>query len=281
VSCLGGTRLNRQPHGFPLNCAATLAGEADPETMMSETSTDLARRFGGIARLYGADALQRFQQAHVTVVGIGGVGCWAAEALARSAIGRITLIDLDMIAESNVNRQVHALDGEFGTAKVSAMAHRIRAINPACEVREVEDFVTPENVEAILGGAVDYVIDAIDQVRTKAAMIAWSKRSATPLYHRRWRGRPDRREPDPDCRPCSDHSGSAARESAFLVAEGLRFHQRSEEEIRHPGRVFRRAITLSATRQCLPAARAADRPQLCRLWFVGVCDGSLRFAGCR
>ena len=181
MSCLCGTRLNRQRHGFPLNCAATLAGEADPETIMSETSTDLARRFGGIARLYGADALQRFQHTHVTVIGIGGVGSWAAEALARSAIGRITLIDLDMIAESNVNRQVHALDGEFGKAKVSAMAHRIRAINPACEVREIEDFVTPENVEAILGGAVDYVIDAIDQVRTKAAMIAWSKRSATPF----------------------------------------------------------------------------------------------------
>jgi tRNA A37 threonylcarbamoyladenosine dehydratase len=158
-----------------------LAGKADPETLMSETSADLARRFGGIARLYGVDALQRFQHAHVTVVGIGGVGSWAAEALARSAIGRITLIDLDMIAESNVNRQVHALDGEFGTAKVGAMAHRIRAINPACEVREVEDFVTPENVEAIFGRASDYVIDAIDQVRTKAAMIAWSKRSATPF----------------------------------------------------------------------------------------------------
>jgi tRNA A37 threonylcarbamoyladenosine dehydratase len=88
------------------------------------------------APLRSADALQRFQHAHVAVVGIGGVGSWAAEALARSAIGRITLIDLDMIAESNVNRQVHALDGEFGKAKVSAMAQRIRAINPACAVSE-------------------------------------------------------------------------------------------------------------------------------------------------
>lgn len=148
---------------------------------MSESAADLARRFGGIARLYGGDALQRFRESHVAVVGIGGVGSWAAEALARSAIGRITLIDLDMIAESNVNRQVHALDGEFGKAKVGAMAQRIRAINPECEVCEIEDFVMPENVDGILEAGFDHVIDAIDQVRTKAAMIAWSTRRAVPL----------------------------------------------------------------------------------------------------
>ncbi len=142
---------------------------------------DLQRRFGGIARLYGAAALQRFQHAHVAVVGIGGVGSWAAEALARSAVGRITLFDLDAIAESNVNRQVHALDGEFGKAKVSAMAQRIRAINPACAVSEVEDFVTPENVDQMLGRGFDYVIDAVDQVRAKAAMIACARRSGFPL----------------------------------------------------------------------------------------------------
>ncbi len=148
---------------------------------MSATTFDPARRFGGIARLYGGDALLRFGEAHVAVVGIGGVGSWAAEGLARSAIGRITLIDLDMIAESNVNRQVHALDGEFGKAKVSAMAQRIRAINPNCLVSEIEDFVTPENLDTLLGGGFDYIIDAIDQVRSKAAMIAWSKRRSVPL----------------------------------------------------------------------------------------------------
>ena len=148
---------------------------------MSQESCDPARRFGGVARVYGADALPSFSSAHVAVVGIGGVGSWAAEALARSGVGRITLIDLDMIAESNVNRQVHALDGEFGKAKVSAMAGRIRAINPQCTVHEIEDFVTPENLEATLGGGVDHVIDAIDQVRTKAAMIAWAKRRGLPL----------------------------------------------------------------------------------------------------
>ena len=148
---------------------------------MSQEICDPARRFGGVARVYGADALLSFRDAHVAVVGIGGVGSWAVEALARSGVGRITLIDLDMIAESNVNRQVHALDGEFGKAKVSAMAERIRAINPQCTVHEIEDFVTPENLEATLGGGVEHVIDATDQVRTKAAMIAWAKRRGLPL----------------------------------------------------------------------------------------------------
>ena len=147
---------------------------------MNDTA-DLERRFGGIRRLYGEEALLRFQTARVCVIGIGGVGSWSAEALARSAIGHITLIDLDMIAESNVNRQVHALDGEFGKAKIEAMAARIRAINPACAVETVEDFVTPENVDAMLGQEFNCVIDAIDQVRTKAAMIARCVENGIPI----------------------------------------------------------------------------------------------------
>ncbi|WJF91445.1 tRNA threonylcarbamoyladenosine dehydratase [Paraburkholderia bonniea] len=131
------------------------------------------RRFGGVARLYGAAALKSFAQAHVAVIGIGGVGSWAAEALARSAIGRLTLIDLDNVGESNTNRQIHALDGNYGKAKVEAMAERIALIDPACEVRVVEDFVGPDNFAALLGGGFDYVIDAIDSVRTKTALIAW------------------------------------------------------------------------------------------------------------
>ncbi len=142
---------------------------------------DLARRFGGIQRLYGADALKRFQAAHVCVIGIGGVGSWAAEALARSAIGRITLIDLDMVAESNVNRQIHALGDTFGKAKTRAMAERILAINPTCRVEEVEYFVSPDNLDEMLGRGFDYVIDAIDQARTKAAMIAWCATHNTPI----------------------------------------------------------------------------------------------------
>jgi len=142
---------------------------------------DFERRFGGILRLYGQAAFERFQQAHVCVVGVGGVGSWAAEALARSAVGRITLIDLDNVAVSNVNRQIQALGDEFGKAKVAAMAARIHAINPRCVVTQVEEFVTADNLDAMLGRDYDFVIDAIDSARVKAAMIAWCKRNKVKL----------------------------------------------------------------------------------------------------
>ena len=144
-------------------------------------SDDFERRFGGIRRLYGAAAFDKFQQAHVCVVGVGGVGSWAAEALARSAVGRITLIDLDHVAVSNVNRQIHALTEAFGQAKVSAMAARIQAINPQCVVTEVEDFVSLDNLDALLGRDFDFVLDAIDSARVKAAMIAWCRRHKIKL----------------------------------------------------------------------------------------------------
>jgi tRNA threonylcarbamoyladenosine dehydratase len=153
------------PHESQAGCAAGPV-VAEP---------DLARRFAGVARLHGAAALQRFDAAHVVVVGIGGVGSWAAEALARSAVGRLTLIDLDHIAESNTNRQIHALGDTYGQAKVQAMAARILAINPACVVDAVEDFVTPENVADRVPEA-DAVIDCIDQVEAKAALLAWCVR---------------------------------------------------------------------------------------------------------
>lgn len=142
---------------------------------------DFDRRFGGIARLYGRDAFDRFRMAHVCVIGIGGVGSWTVEALARSAVGRLTLIDLDMIAESNVNRQIHALGNEFGKAKVHAMAERILAINPECRVEQIEEFVTPENLDAMLGQGYDVIVDAIDHVRTKVAMADWCHRNDVPL----------------------------------------------------------------------------------------------------
>ncbi len=150
-------------------------------SVTNDHQTDLARRFGGIQRLYGADALKAFQAAHICVIGIGGVGSWVAEALARSAIGRITLIDLDMVAESNVNRQIHALGNVFGKAKTSAMAERILDINPTCRVDEIEDFVTTDNVEQMLDRDFDYVVDAIDQARTKAAIISWCATHGTPI----------------------------------------------------------------------------------------------------
>lgn len=142
---------------------------------------DFERRFGGVRRLYGEAAFQKFQNAHVCVVGVGGVGSWVAESLARSAIAHITLIDLDHIAESNTNRQIHALGDEYGKAKVIAMAERIHAINPACKVTEIEDFVTAENLEDLLGRGYDFVVDAIDNAKIKAAMINWCKRRKLKL----------------------------------------------------------------------------------------------------
>lgn len=137
---------------------------------------EFERRFGGIARLYGAAALERFRNAHVCVIGVGGVGSWVVEALARSAIGKITMIDLDNLAESNINRQIHALTDTLGKAKVTALAERIAQINPYCQVTEVEDFITPDNVADMVGiGQFDYIIDAIDNVRAKTALIAYCR----------------------------------------------------------------------------------------------------------
>lgn len=142
-----------------------------------DESADLERRFGGLERLYGLDGAANIRAAHVAVVGIGGVGSWAAEALARSAVGEITLVDLDHVAESNINRQVHALDATLGQAKVTAMHDRIAQINPGCVVHEVDDFATAENWPALLPPGVDAVIDACDQVRTKVAIADWALRT--------------------------------------------------------------------------------------------------------
>lgn len=136
---------------------------------------DFERRFGGIARLYGRAAFDAFQRAHVCVIGVGGVGSWAAEALARSAIGALTLIDLDHVAESNVNRQLHALSDTLGQAKVQALAQRIALINPRCEVHQIEDFITPDNVPDMIGAKFDLIIDAIDDVKAKVALIAYCR----------------------------------------------------------------------------------------------------------
>jgi tRNA A37 threonylcarbamoyladenosine dehydratase len=132
---------------------------------------DLERRFAGVARLLGEDGFARLRASRVAVVGIGGVGSWAAEALARSHVGAITLIDLDHIAESNTNRQIHALGDAYGRAKVLAMAERIAAIDPSCAVRPVEEFVDADNTARLAEGH-DLVLDCIDQVRHKAALIA-------------------------------------------------------------------------------------------------------------
>ncbi|MFP5409656.1 MAG: tRNA cyclic N6-threonylcarbamoyladenosine(37) synthase TcdA [Gammaproteobacteria bacterium] len=146
-----------------------------------EHDIDFERRFGGVRRLYGSAAFERFRQAHVCIVGIGGVGAWTAEALARSAVGRLTLIDPDHLAESNVNRQVHALTPTLGQSKCQAMAERIAAINPLCRVKGVEEFVTPENVADLLADDFDYVVDAIDNARAKVALIVHCRRRKLKL----------------------------------------------------------------------------------------------------
>lgn len=142
---------------------------------------DTERRFGGVRRLYGGDCLERLARARVCVIGVGGVGSWVAEALARSGIGGLTLIDPDHVAESNINRQVHALDATLGMAKVQAMIERIRAIHPGCQPRGVEEFVTEENVARLLAGGYDHVVDAIDNTRAKAALVVHCLRERLPL----------------------------------------------------------------------------------------------------
>jgi tRNA A37 threonylcarbamoyladenosine dehydratase len=143
---------------------------------MNEWNDEEQRRFGGLQRLYGMDGAQRIRQAHVVVVGIGGVGSWAAEALARSGVARLTLVDMDHIAESNINRQIHALTSTAGQAKVEAMRERIALIHPQCQVDAVDDFVSPDNWPALLPATPDAVIDACDQVKAKVARADWALR---------------------------------------------------------------------------------------------------------
>jgi tRNA A37 threonylcarbamoyladenosine dehydratase len=140
------------------------------------------QRFSGIARLYGEKALSSFQNAHVCVVGIGGVGSWSGESLARSGIGNITMVDLDEICITNINRQLHAMDGEIGRQKTAAMASRIRAITPDCQVNCLETFFGEKNAHDILdSGNFDYVIDAIDHVKAKCLLLAECHQRNTPV----------------------------------------------------------------------------------------------------
>ncbi len=149
-------------------------------TASSAPPADLERRFGALRRLYGDAGYARLRAARVAVVGVGGVGSWAAEALARSGVASLVLIDLDHVAESNINRQVQALGHTLGRAKVLALRERIADIHPGCEVRAVEDFVDARNWPALLPQPVDALIDACDQVRAKAALAAWALAGARP-----------------------------------------------------------------------------------------------------
>ncbi|UAN02224.1 tRNA threonylcarbamoyladenosine dehydratase [Achromobacter mucicolens] len=142
---------------------------------------DLDRRFGALSRLYGPEAPSRIRNAHVAVAGLGGVGSWTVEALARCGVGALTLIDLDHIAESNVNRQIHALSSTLGQSKVDAMAERVLAINPECRITRVDDFVSPENVGEVLPGPYTLIIDCTDQAAAKIAMILHARAIGVPM----------------------------------------------------------------------------------------------------
>ena len=139
------------------------------------------QRFGGIGRLYTPEGLAKLRQSHVCVIGIGGVGSWAVEALARTGIGKITMIDMDDICVTNINRQIHAMTGTVAQLKTEAMKERVERINPECVVEIIDDFISPENIPEYLNRGYDYVLDAIDSVRTKAALIAYCKRNKIKL----------------------------------------------------------------------------------------------------
>ena len=143
--------------------------------------TALKDRFGGIDRLYGGGALARLSRCHVTVVGIGGVGSWAVEAFARSGVGKLTLIDADDLCVSNTNRQLPALEGQYGRAKIEAMAERCRAINPGIALELVPQFLTPSNMGELLEAPGELVLDACDSFRTKVEAIAYCRRRKQPV----------------------------------------------------------------------------------------------------
>ncbi|MDO8538882.1 MAG: tRNA threonylcarbamoyladenosine dehydratase [Opitutaceae bacterium] len=141
-------------------------------TVTEPLSADYLDRFGGVGRLFGRDALERLNAAHVAVIGVGGVGSWAVEALARSGVGALTLVDLDDVCVTNVNRQLPALDGQIGRPKVTALTERVRLINPACRIAAVHEFFTAASAPRVLSPEFDYVIDTVDRMSIKALLIA-------------------------------------------------------------------------------------------------------------
>ena len=146
---------------------------------MSES--EYSQRFGGIQRLYGTQGMQVIQQSHICVIGIGGVGSWVVEALARTGVGAITFIDHDDIAISNTNRQLHTLTDSYERSKSEVMKERVLAINPECKVNAIDDLLSETNIEKYIDSGYDYVIDAIDSIRHKAALIYYCKRNKIPV----------------------------------------------------------------------------------------------------
>lgn len=144
-------------------------------------SDDYEARFGGLGRLLGRTGLDRLRAARVAVIGVGGVGSWVVEGLARSGVGELTLVDLDDVCVSNVNRQLPALDGQVGRPKVAVLAERVRLINPGCKVTAVPEFFTPASASRLLAGPFDFVVDAIDRMTPKALLIGGCRERGWPV----------------------------------------------------------------------------------------------------
>lgn len=172
---------------MPINCTLVTNGyflemtTSNPDDSLHHCPMDVERRFGSVDRAYGQAVTDGLGQRHVVVVGLGGVGSWAAEALARSSVGHLTLIDLDHVAESNINRQVHALQNTIGQAKVIAMQQRIGQINPQCQVDLVEEFVQANNVNELIPDSADVVLDCTDQLSAKVAMVLCARQRQQSL----------------------------------------------------------------------------------------------------
>jgi len=186
------------------------------------------RRFGGVSRLYGADLRTRFQKATVVVAGLGGVGSWAAEALARTGIGHLVLVDFDHISESNTNRQLHAFEGQYGKAKVEAMTQRILQINPEIQLTACDEFLEPENLDRIIPGDA-YVLDATDSVQTKIALSVWARKGDRSLVMCGAAGG----KTDPTSVRCDDLSRTEQDALLAKVRQGLRQDHGFSRNLKH------------------------------------------------
>jgi len=257
-----------------------------PLSHESPDDDDYHRRFGGVARLYGAAGLAHLEAANVCVIGIGGVGSWAAEALARNAVGHITLIDLDHIAASNTNRQIHALGDAYGRAKVEAMAERIVAINPRCRVTPVDDFVTEDNVGELLAGF-DFVIDAIDAVKVKTAILGWARREGVRVITCGGAGGqldPTRVRIEDLARTIQDPllakvRGNLRRQWGFPRDPKKKFGIQavySDEPLRYPSRSSRRARSTKTRPRRVRVLRDSPAQALARRWRSPPCSASWR-----
>ena len=210
-------------------------------------SSSYSERFGGIQRLYGKTRAKWIPQLHICVIGIGGVGSWAAEALARSGVGHITLIDHDDIALSNINRQIHTLDSTLEQSKVLVMKERILQINPDCHCHAIDDLLTENNLSKYIVADYDYVIDAIDSVKHKSALIYYCKRNKIPVITTGGAGGLI----DPTAVEICDLSKTYNDPLAAKVRSQLRYHYNFS---RNPKRRFGVECVFSTEQQVYPQA---------------------------